>query len=227
MDIKSLDNRIRQFVYKVRSRLREQKIINCLINAAGIGLGVGILLSVISLFVPFYYAVPLAVGIVVFSFIAGIVMGIRRTPTPMESALIADAKGHKEKLSTAFYLRGKEDSFSMLQKRDAVRITESFQIRKEFPLQIPVKRGLLVLGFAILFVVSSLLESPARDNAVVKHEVNKEAKEEIAKLEKVEKSIKENKEISAEEAADIDEQLENAKKELSEVQSKEEPKKAK
>lgn len=227
MDIKSLDNKIRQFVYKVRGRLREQKIINYLINTVGIGLGIGIMISVISLFVPLYYAVPAAVLIEGFSFMAGIVIGICKTPTPMQAALMADAKGYKEKLSTAFYLRGKEDSFSMLQKRDAVRITEAFQIRKEFPLQLPLKRSLLVFGLAVLFVISSLLETPARDNAVVKHEVNKEVKEEIAKLEKVEKSIKKNAEISSEEVKDVEKQLENAKKELEETQSKEELKKAK
>ena len=163
MEVDALDQKIRHFVYKVRSRLRERKIINCFINAAGIGLDLGIFLSVISLFVSFYYAIPLAVGMVVLSSIAGIVMGVRRTPTPMEAALMADAKGHKEKLSTAFYLRGKEDSFSMLQKKDAVRITESFQIRKEFPIQFPLKRALLVMCLAVIFVISSLLERKDAD----------------------------------------------------------------
>lgn len=225
--MKDLDQRIRQFVYKVRGRLREQKIVDSLMIAVGTGLGIGVILSLFSLFVSFYYAVPFAVGIVAFSFLAGIVIGIRRTPSLMESALLADAKGHKEKISTAFYLQGKGDAFSLLQKKDAVVITESFQIRKEFPLQFSFKRGLIVCGFAVLFVVSDLLETPARNHAVAKHEVNKEMKEEIAKLEKVEKSIKDKKEISEKESAEVKEQLEMAKKELSEAETKKELKKVK
>lgn len=161
--MKEVDQRIRKFVYRVRGRLREQKIVDDLLMAAGIGLGIGVILSLISLFVPFYYAVPLAAGIVVFSFITGIMIGIKHTPAPMEAALLADAKGHKEKLSTAFYLKGKDDAFSMLQKKDAVAITESFQIRKEFPLRLPVKRALIVFGLAALFTISSLLKTPARE----------------------------------------------------------------
>lgn len=225
--MKELDQRIRQFVYRVRGRLREQKIVDSLFMTVGIGLGFGVILSLISLFVPFYYAVPLAAGIVFFSFFTGIVIGIKHTPSPMEAALLADAKGHKEKLSTAFYLKGKDDAFSMLQKKDAVAITESFPIRKEFPLRFPVKRALIVFGLAVLFVVSSLLETPARNHAVAKHDVKKEVKEEIAKLEQVEKSIKDKKEISENESAEIKEQLEMAKKELSEAGSKKEIKKAK
>ena len=41
----------------------------------------------------------------------------------------------------------------------------------------------ILLGLAVVFVVGSLMDSPVRNRAVTKHEVAKEAKEEIAKLE--------------------------------------------
>lgn len=221
-----MDNRIRKFVYQVRARLREQQIITNLIKLAGYGLIAAVILSLISMIVPFYYAIPAASGIVILFFGAGIFIGLRKTPSPMKAALQADAKGHKEKISTAFYLAGKEDPFSTLQKRDALKIMDSFSIRKEFPLRVSLKRGLLVLGLALIFGISSQIDTPARQQANVQHDVAKEAKEEIARLEKVEKQLQENENLPVEEAAEIEKQLEQAKRELAEANSREDLKKA-
>ncbi|MDE6759232.1 MAG: hypothetical protein K2J90_00985 [Lachnospiraceae bacterium] len=221
-----MDHKIRQFVYRVRARLREQKIIENIIKFVVIGLLVAVILSFVSMMVPFYYAVPATAGIVGICFVAGIIMGIYKTPTPMEAALKADSKGHKEKISTAFYLEGKEDSFSTLQKKDALKVMEAFQVRKEFPLQLSWKQILAVLGLSLVFVACSMVETPAREAAEIRKDIEKEAKEEIARLEKVEKKLGQSREISETETAEIKEQIENAKRELSEAGSREELKKA-
>lgn len=221
-----MDIKIRQFVYRVRARLREQQIIENLIRFAGIGLLVAVVLSVVSLWIPFYYAVPAACGVVGFCFVLGVLAGIYRTPTPTEAALKADAKGYKEKISTAFFLRGREDTFSCLQKKDALALMEEFQIRKEFPLRLPWRRILVLLVLSLVFVVSSQIDSPARETARLRQDVAKEVKEDIARLEKVEKRLAENNEISETELAEIREQLENAKRELSAADSGEDIRKA-
>ena len=221
-----MDIKIRQFVYRVRSRLREQMIIDNLIKLVGGGMLIAVVVSLISLIVPFYHVILVAGIVLILSFFAGIFWGIRKTPTPMQAALMADAKGHKEKISTAFYLRGKEDAFSQLQKKDAVRILEQFHIRKEFPIRIDWKQVGVLLGFTFVFVVSSLIDTPAKQEALIKHDVKKEAKEEIARLEKVEKELEKNPELAENEVADVKEQIENAKKELKEAESYEDLKKA-
>ncbi len=221
-----LDYKIRRFVYRVRARLREQMIIENIIKFVVVGLMAAVLLSFISMLVPFYYAVPAAAGIVGICFAAGIIMGIYKTPTPMEAALKADSKGHKEKISTAFFLEGKEDSFSTLQKKDALKVMDTFQVRKEFPLQLSWKQVLAVLGLSLIFVAASMIETPAREAAEIRKDIEEEAKEEIARLEKVEKELEQSREISETEVAEIEEQIENAKRELSEAGSREELKKA-
>lgn len=221
-----MDQEIKKFVYRVRARLREQKMIENLIKLVGIGLFIAVLLSFISMLVPFYYAVPAAAGIVGICFATGIIMGIYKTPTLMEAALKADSKGHKEKISTAFFLKGKEDPFSVLQKKDALKVMDVFQIRKEFPLKLQWRQVLVIAGLSMAFVISSLVDTPAREMAAVRKDVEEEAKEDIARLEKVEKQLEENREISETEAAEIKEQIDNAKRELSEADSREELKKA-
>ncbi|MCM1180897.1 MAG: hypothetical protein NC347_11610 [Clostridium sp.] len=220
--MEQIELQIRKFVCRVRSRLREQSIVDYLPVMVEIGLGIGIVLSLVSLAVPFYYAVPMAVIIAAASFLMGLVLGIRKTPTMKQSALLADSKGHKEKISTALYLEGKEDVFAVLQKKDALRIVNQFEIKKEFPLRVSGKRFAVVLALAVLFVVSSCIDTPARDRAAAKHEVTKDIKKEIAKLDKVEKQIKENREIPEHETKEIEKQLEMAKKELKESKSQEE-----
>lgn len=222
-----MDSKIRQFVYRVRSRLREQLVIDNLIKVVSIGILVALAISVIALMVPFYYAIVVAAAILLIAFLVGIIGGIRKTPTPMQSALMADSKGHKEKISTAFYLSGKEDAFSILQKKDAMRIVEQFQIRKEFPIRVEWKRIMVLLILTLVFVITSLIDTPAKREAVVKHDVKKEAKEEIARLEKVEKELEKKPKLAQNEVAEVKEQLENAKKELKEAESYDELSKAK
>ena len=51
----SLDSKIRKFVYRVRSRIREQLVINNLMKAVAIGMLVALTISLVALMVPFYY----------------------------------------------------------------------------------------------------------------------------------------------------------------------------
>ena len=225
--MKEIDQKIKHFVYAVRRRLRKQKILEILFLTIGSGFCISFVLSVISLFVLVCYVSQIIIGITAISFLAGIIAGWKKTPSVMEAALLADAKGHKEKISTAYFLKGKEDLFSVLQKKDAIKIVENFQIRKEFPVQISGKKVMAVVGLGILLIGSMFLESPARDLAAEKQRVKKEVQEELAKVEKLEKKIRQNEEIDEQELTEVDKELEEIKKELAEAETDEALKKAK
>ena len=213
-----MDSKIRQFVYRVRSRLREQLVVDNLIRFVIGGMCIAVFVSLVALVVPFYYAILVATAVLVTFFFAGIIWGVRKTPTPMQAALKADAKGYQEKISTAFFLLGKEDPFSVLQKKDALHIVEHFQVRKEFPIRLAWKRVGIMLLLTTVFLTTSLLDTPAKRDAAIKHDVKQEAKEEIARIEKVQKELEKNPELNQDEVADIQEQLENAKQELKEAE---------
>ena len=70
-----MDSRIKRFVYRVRARLREQLIIDNLIKFAGIGLLIAVIISLISLVVPFYYAILVAAAIAAGYILAAQLMG--------------------------------------------------------------------------------------------------------------------------------------------------------
>ena len=209
-----MDIEIKQFVYRVRRRLREQCVIDNLIRFVCKGMLVATVIMLVSLWIPFYYAIPIASFVSVLSFLAGLVAGIVRTPTPMQAALIIDAKGYQEKISTAFYLQGKEDLFSQLQKKDAQKILKEFCVRKEFPIRLEWKRIGVLLCMLSVFLISALLDTPAKQKAVVEHEVKKEVKEQIARLEKVEKKLEQKSIDNQNEIANMKKQFEESKKEL-------------
>lgn len=224
--MKELDNKIEKFVSRVRSRLREQSVIQNLIYTSILGLLFANVVCAISLVIPFYYAVLIAVFVVFISAVAGIIKGILKTPDAQGAALKVDAMGYQEKVSTALFLRGQDNPFAMLQKKDALKVIEDFQIRKRFPIQISRKYAMIFCGLTILLMIGSCVETPARRKAMVNHEVKVEAKKEIEKLEKLEKEIKKT-DVSEKEMAELTKQIETAKKELKDANSRQELEKVK
>lgn len=221
-----MDEQIRKFVYRIRGRLREQQVVSNLVNWSACGLLAADVISLASLAVPFYYAAFSAAVIVALLFAAGAVIGICKTPKPMQAALQADAKGYKEKISTAYFLIGREDAFSRLQKKDALQVMEGFAVRKEFPVRLPGKRLALLAVLALVFALTIQVDTPARKEARTKHWVGQEAKEDIARLEKVEKQLEEHKDISPKETEMLKEQLKQAGEEIKEADTLAELKKA-
>ena len=212
------DRTIRKFVYKVRRKLRRQKVFGALCSSLFAGLLVAVVISGLSLCIPLYYADMIELVSIGISVCVGVICGIYRTPSLQQAALAADALGYQEKISTALYLQGKDDMFSRLQRKDALDAVRQIEIRKAFPLKVSKRKiGGLVL-IAVVFAVSCMVDSPVRETAKQQHELRREVKEEIAKVNKVQKKIKD---VSSKEAKQLDKQLEQIKEELTKVDSQE------
>ncbi|MCI5806623.1 MAG: hypothetical protein MR029_09885 [Clostridium sp.] len=212
------DRTIRKFVYKVRRKLRRQKVFGALFSSLFAGLLVAVVISGLSLCIPLYYAGMIELVSIGISVCVGVICGIYRTPSLQQAALAADALGYQEKISTALYLQGKDDMFSRLQRKDALDAVRQIEIRKAFPLKVLKRKiGGLVL-IAVVFAVSCMVDSPVRETAKQQHELRREVKEEIAKVNKVQKKIKD---VSSKEAKQLDKQLEQIKEELTKVDSQE------
>ncbi len=212
------DRTIRKFVYKVRRKLRRQKVFGALCSSLFAGLLVAVVISGLSLCIPLYYADMIELVSIGISVCVGVICGIYRAPSLQQAALAADALGYQEKISTALYLQGKDDMFSRLQRKDALDAVRQIEIRKAFPLKVSKRKiGGLVL-IAVVFAVSCMVDSPVRETAKQQHELRREVKEEIAKVNKVQKKIKD---VPSKEAKQLDKQLEQIKEELTKVDSQE------
>lgn len=212
------DITIRKFVYKVRRKLRRQKVFGALCSSLFAGLLVAVVISGLSLCIPLYYADMIELVSIGISVCVGVICGIYRTPSLQQAALAADALGYQEKISTALYLQGKDDMFSRLQRKDALDAVRQIEIRKAFPLQVSKRKIGGLVSIAVVFAVSCMVDSPVRETAKQQHELRREVKEEIAKVNKVQKKIKD---VSSKEAKQLDKQLEQIKEELTQVDSQE------
>lgn len=220
------DKKISAFIKKIRARLFGQVIIDTLLISLAVGFFTCLILSVISMLVPFYYAfIYMAVSMLIF-FVVGIILAFKNRPSMEMAALKADSKGCKEKIVTAYDLKERDDAFSLLQKTDAWRVIDNYDIKDNFRFSFKPKRWIVFICLAALFAASTFVETDARRDASYKHDIAEKVKEEISEIEKIEKAINENENISETEAAEILEELESTKKELLEAESYEDIQKA-
>lgn len=213
------DRTIQKFVKKVRRKLRRQCIFGALCSSLFVGILVACFFSLLSMWIPFYYASRLEILAIGCSVVVGSIKGILETPSIMQAALAADALGYQEKISTALYLQGREDTFSRLQRRDALQAIQQIEIKKAFPLRYSKRKMCGLFAVVLLFAVSCFVDSPVRQTARQQHELKQEVKEEIAKVRKVQKELQEQKDVSKQEVTQLNKQLEQIKEELAKVDS--------
>lgn len=133
---------------------------------------------------------------------------------------MVDKQGYQEKVITAWNLRGKEDPWSVLQKQDAADVIQKISISELFPVRISGKWVMRFLLLVVLLFGSGMLDSPVRQAAWEQHDLQRDKKEELTKVEKVQKAVTQKETISKEEAADALQELTQTKKELTEAESR-------
>ncbi len=220
------DRDILVFVNRVRRRQRQILIVNHSIAALAAGFLAALIMGAVSLAEPFYYAVPTGLIAVAGALAAGIVIGIIRTPGPEQAALLADEKGLRERVITALSLRGRQDYFSMLQKKNTVAVIAGFAVKKNFPLAVNKKAAALLVLTCSGFLVVSFLPAAAKEQARATQQIIREAEAEMEKAEELIRDINAISEVSLAEKEALTDMLSEVKAELQEVRTGEELKKA-
>lgn len=220
------DRDILGFVTRVRRRQCRNLVVSHSVTALAAGFPAAFIMGAVSLAVPFYYAVQAGLVIIAGSLAAGIVVGIIRTPGLERSALLADEKGLRERVITAFSLRGRQDYFSMLQKKNTVAVISGFSVTKNFPLTVNKKAVALLVLSCIAFLIVSTLPSAAKEQAKATQEIIREAEAEIEKAEDIIREVKSISEVSPAEQEVLTDMLTEVKEELQEARTGEELKKA-
>ena len=183
------EKEIHDFVKKAKHRLAANVFLNALFIYLAAGLAVGTVINFIALFVPFYYSIAAACAAIFIALIIGIIYSIIKSPNTKKAALIVDGKGLEERLTTALELEGSHEAISELQKEDAVEAIKGFSIKEKIPIRTALLHVALMVMAAVTFTISAILPSPAKEEAVKKHEVSKEAETEKEKIEKAQEEI--------------------------------------
>lgn len=186
MDIKKY---LREQIKKCRNRMNLAKSIDCGILFAAAGGVVGMLCELFSLVRSFYY-VHLAAGLCFAAgFLAGIGYAVYRRADMSQAARRLDSFGLKERMITAYELMDAEaeegEGLAELQRQDAMLHYNQLRDRIRIPLW-PDRRHVLALVLsAALVVILGILPSPVRERAVLHHQVQEQAKEEMKELEEL------------------------------------------
>ncbi|MDE7355036.1 MAG: hypothetical protein K2O06_18610, partial [Acetatifactor sp.] len=170
---------------KCRRRMNLAKILDRGMRYAAAGGLIGVFCELISLFWPFYYA-HLAAGLCFLAgFLAGAAHALLHRADLKQAARKLDSFGLQERMVTACELLGQEDEFARMQRQDAFLYYERQKERIRIPLR-PHKRHIQAFLLAAFLVMGlGLLPSSAREEAEVRHQVKKEARNEETRLEEL------------------------------------------
>lgn len=214
------------FIKKAQKRIFLVNLLELLFWSLMAGLGIGILINGISLFVPLYGAERAALAVVALFGLIALVFSAVRFPGKEKTAAALDRKGLKERVSTALEQLTEEGVIQSLQRQDTLKHLRSFSLKEAFPLKKSMARGLWLLGLSGIFLMTALLPSKARTEALLRHELKEEAKveaqkaEELKKLIDTEQGLKEL--LKADASMELKRQIDESIRELSQASDKKE-----
>ena len=172
-------------IRKCRRKMNIAKLIDSGILYAAAGGVFGIFCELFSLFKPFYY-VHLAAGLCFgVGFFMGICHAIYSRADMKQAAFRLDSFGLKERMLTACENLEAEDEFAVMQRQDARFHYDRLRDKIKISLM-PERRHILALFVSAVAVAGiALIPSSVRDQAKLRHQVQKQAEEEKKELEKL------------------------------------------
>jgi len=205
---------------KVLAPVRRRLILKSTIRMAALGLIAalmqGLIWLIVSFFIPiFAIEIKMAVtgGLI---FIIACLVGLMMKPSMAKIAREADRQGLEERVLTAWELSGRDDVFARLQRQDAIEKLHSFD-PKSIDIRISKEKWIAMGSLVLAMVISFLLPNP-QDHAIQQQlQMKNTIKEEIEKLEEVEKELADDVELTDEEREEIQKVLQELAQKLKEI----------
>jgi len=211
---KNEQNKLIAFIVAVRKRLNSKLFMEFSISALVGGLSAWIIVNIISMIFPLYKAELYGALLIIPFLIGGVVYFFLHRYDNRQAALAADSKGLKERVTTAYEGMDRDDLFSQIQRRDALACISRFNIKEAFPLKFKRKKLIILAACLLLAVLTALIDTPARTEAIERHKIQVIAEEKEKELEQKVDEIKEKYNLTDAEQQEFDELLEELRKEL-------------
>lgn len=209
---------IERFIRKLRRHLTVQSVTDAAVPGGTAGFVIAIIISVLSMFIPFYHAGVCAVCAVCICVVTGAVYGFVKRPSMEKSALRADSLGYKERLVTAYGLAGEEGVFADAVRREAVAVTEQINPGRDIPHRVRWGRMTVFVLLACVFAATTFVDTDARRRADTMHEADRQADALDKEIEELSDRLEEVSDgLSDEELSELPELLSDIRKELDEA----------
>lgn len=216
------EKKLRAFLGKAKFRLFRQIFLRIFSRYAFFGVAASLIVSVVELFVPLYYAGLLEILFLLFAVIGALIHCLVIFPSDMGAARYVDSTGLKERLTTSVELFGRDDELSVLQRADTLDNVKDFSFKYRLPFCWYWKRYIAVLVLLFAMCICVLLPSDAKNMAKAVHEFAKLEGSEEEKIDKVLDELKKKEdagEISGEKYEELKKALEDAKEQIKESEN--------
>lgn len=209
-----IDIEIIAFVEKVRRRLFVIKAINYCVIALSATLAIGVLLGILSRFIPIYDVYRKSLYMIMPALCLGTIYAFFKLPDRKRAALAVDSKGLKERTVTALELIGEDRGMATLQKQDALTHIRTFDLKKSVPIIVKHKYIAVALILTATLSLSAFLPNSMKEKAEDIHKQKSQITETQKKVDKVAEKIDKNPNLTLEQKKAINKKLEELKKDL-------------
>ncbi|WP_309478910.1 hypothetical protein [Brevibacillus agri] len=209
------DNELKSLLEPVRRQLQKQVLLHHVTQYGLWGAGGSALLLLVARFWPIPYYQWFVAALIPLALLAGGLVALRKKPTLLQSAQVADGNGLAQRVETAWEHRESTSSVAVMQREDALRhlrknlphIIESIRIWAGLQKKLYATGGLLLASLLL-----AILPNP-QDGILAQMALEKQAIAQVEKeIEAIKQEAKASEGLSEAQKKRLEEMLEQAKK---------------
>ncbi|MGG1842056.1 hypothetical protein [Brevibacillus agri] len=209
------DNELKSLLEPVRRQLQKQVLLHHVTQYGLWGAGGSALLLLVARFWPIPYYQWFVAALIPLALLVGGLVALRKKPTLLQSAQVADGNGLAQRVETAWEHRESTSSVAVMQREDALRhlrknlphIIESIRIWAGLQKKLYATGGLLLASLLL-----AILPNP-QDGILAQMALEKQAIAQVEKeIEAIKQEAKASEGLSEAQKKRLEEMLEQAKK---------------
>ena len=215
--MKSLDNKILNFVNKVSRRIKLNFLLDRLLMGLNASLALILIILIASSIITFEYSYELSFIALILIIAISIVVRIMKGPNKNQISLIVDSKGLDERVTTSLEFINDESEIAIAQKKDTLDKIRDFNIKEKLPIRIRKQEMLRFIGLIIACLIVIAIPTNAKKEASKLRNFRKIKNETIEKIEKEEEKALKVNDLTEEEKKKLKKMLEETKKEIKDL----------
>jgi len=185
------DRQLQEALRPVITRLRGEHYLIALLRAAAVAMAVSLLLLIFAFLRPWADVLTCCLILTGAILLLAAALAVISRPGLWEAACQVDAKGLKERVSTALELscRSSGTELQTRQREDALRHLQALDIEAGFPLRLPRREGKVLLTLALLLVLVNIIPNPQRGEVERQMAIRREIAQQQKQVEKVKNDL--------------------------------------
>ncbi|WHH59929.1 hypothetical protein [Petroclostridium sp. X23] len=198
----------------LRRRIYLNNLINCLLIGLCVGVGIGAVLGIASIFISIPFILSKSIIVLLICIGVSFVASIFFIPGYKITAQMGDKLGLEERLTTALEFQDEHSPVAKIQRFDTIKIAKSVDFKKLYPLKTDKKKLAVTVCMLFIALISLIIPSDHKVTARQQENVRTEIKKQAEQIQKEQKRIASNNELTVQQTKELNAQLKQLKKDL-------------